>query len=227
MVGRVHTAAGKSGPLTVKGAIEQYLEQLESKGKPVYDPRRRAEAFIYPKLGDIECSALTADLLRKWHTDIAKEPARLRTAKGKKQRHRELTGDDEARRRRRASANRVLTILKAALNHAWREKKVQSDAEWRRVEPFENVHAARVRYLTVAEGKRLINGSDRELRPLVLAALQTGARYGELARLEVADFIRCRHDRHSPVEERHQPPCGFDRGGHRTLQATKRGPRRQ
>jgi integrase len=50
------------------------------------------------------------------------------------------------------------------------------------------VEAARVRYLTVAEAKRLINASDPDFRPLVQAALHTGCRYGELIRLEIADF---------------------------------------
>jgi integrase len=71
---------------------------------------------------------------------------------------------------------------------AFREGKTDSDAEWRRVEPFEAVDAARIRYLTIAEAQRLVNACDGEFRPLVQAALQTGARYGELARLTVADF---------------------------------------
>jgi len=33
----------------------------------------------------------------------------------------------DAIRKRRATANRVLTVLKAALNHAWREGRVPSD----------------------------------------------------------------------------------------------------
>jgi integrase len=189
MVSRAHSAAGKTGPLIVRDAIEQYLEWLESNRNSAYDARRRAEAFICPKLGDTECSALTADILRKWHVGVAKEAPRLRTGKGQTQRHRAFNGGDEdALRRRRASANRVLTILKAALNRAWREGKVPSDTAWRRVEPFENVDAARVRYLAIAEAKRLINGCDLEFRPLLQAALQTGARYGELIRLQVQDF---------------------------------------
>ncbi len=63
-----------------------------------------------------------------------------------------------------------------------------SDEAWRRVEPFENVDAARVRYLTIAEAQRLIAACDPIFRPLVEAALQSGARYGELIRLEVRDF---------------------------------------
>jgi integrase len=78
--------------------------------------------------------------------------------------------------------------LKAAFNRAWREGKVPSNVEWQRVEPFENVDAARVRYLTIAEAKRLINACKAEFRPLVQAALQTGCRYSELARLTVEDF---------------------------------------
>ncbi len=65
---------------------------------------------------------------------------------------------------------------------------MSSDAAWRKVKPFREVESARVRYLTVAEAKRLINACSPHLRPLVQAALQTGCRYGELCRLEARDF---------------------------------------
>jgi integrase len=61
-------------------------------------------------------------------------------------------------------------------------------AAWRKVKSFKGVDSARVRYLTVAQARRLVNVTDPEFRPLVQAALQTGCRYSELARLEVADF---------------------------------------
>ena len=89
------------------------------------------------------------------------------------------------------SANRCLAWLKAALNHAWREKKqtgVETNDEWSRVQPFPGVDVARARYLSPAECKRLINACEGDFRTLVHAALLTGARYGELARLRVADF---------------------------------------
>ncbi len=60
--------------------------------------------------------------------------------------------------------------------------------EWRRVKPFRGVDQARVRYLTFADAARLINACDLEFRPLVEAALHTGARYGQITRLIVADF---------------------------------------
>ena len=49
-------------------------------------------------------------------------------------------------------------------------------------------NVTRSRYLTLAEAKRLINASDPEFRVLVRAALETGARYQEFARLRVRDF---------------------------------------
>ena len=79
-------------------------------------------------------------------------------------------------------------MLRAALNHAFHDGKVSSDLEWRKVKPFKKVDAARLRYLTIAEAKRLINAAEPDFRLLVQAALQTGARYGELARLTVGDF---------------------------------------
>ncbi|MFZ0528332.1 MAG: site-specific integrase [Xanthobacteraceae bacterium] len=187
---RTHAATGKTGPLTVRDVVKDYLEFLETNRKSAYDARRRADVFIYPTLGDLEAAELTTDRLERWHTGLPKTAPRLRTKKGEKQKHREVADNDDARRARQATANRTLTILKAALNRAWRRGKIPSNAAWARVEPFENVDAARVRYLTVAEAKRLINSVDIEFRPLVQAALETGARYSELTRLQVRDFNR-------------------------------------
>jgi integrase len=127
-------------------------------------------------------------VLRRWLADLAKTPARLRTRPGEKQQHREPTDDGEAVRRRRSSANRVWTVLRGALNHAFGEGKVPSDAAWRKVKSFRGVDRARVRYLTVPEATRLINAADAEFRSLVRAALATGARYGELGALRASDF---------------------------------------
>src|SRR5262249_47902429 len=53
---------------------------------------------------------------------------------------------------------------------------------------FKSTDPEHIRYLTLKESKRLINASESEFRPLVEAALSTGCRYGELCRLQVADF---------------------------------------
>jgi integrase len=79
-------------------------------------------------------------------------------------------------------------ILRAALNRAFRNKRVPSDSAWRRVEPFRGTDSARERFLSVAECKRLANASAPDFRRLVQCALATGMRYGELAALRAADF---------------------------------------
>jgi integrase len=180
------TAASK-GPLTVRAVCESYLEFLEAHRKTAADTRYRFNAFVYPELGDLEVAALKPEHLRVWLMALAKAPARIRTARGKPQQHRPGKGS-EFLRCRRVSANRIRTILFASLNLAYRDGKVASDAAWRQVKPFQRVDAARIRYLTVAESQRLINAAPPDFRQLVQAALLTGGRYGELARLEVRDF---------------------------------------
>jgi integrase len=187
---RVQVGAGK-GPFTVADAIALYIGAIAAEGRKTTDTERRASAMILPSLGSELVAELTTEKLRGWLTKLAAVPPRVRTTKGEDQRYRKAgEGEDqhEAVRRRRSTANRHFAILRAALTHAWREKRVASDEAWRRVKSFKNVAAARIRYLTVAEAKRLINASDGDFRRLVQAALETGARYGELAQLKAGDF---------------------------------------
>jgi integrase len=171
--------ARQHGPHKVKDAISDYLVgHLD--GRPSYkDTKLRLEAHALPAFGDTYVSELTADMLRKWHRDMAKGPRRGRTPD---------LDDPEIARKRKVTANRVLSFLKAVLNHAFAEGKVASDIEWRKVKPFPKVERSRSAYLTFAQCKRLINAADADFRVLVRAALETGARYGELCRLRVEDY---------------------------------------
>lgn len=188
MVERASKAAGKIGPIKVNVAMDAYIEFLEAKRKSADFSRYAADAFILPKLGETEVKDLTKDEIEEWHHELAKSGARIRVKKGDEQRFKEITDPEEHQRRRKSSANRILTVLKAALNRIWRDRKVPSDAAWRAVEPFKGVDAARVRYLELAEAARLLNAADQDFRRLARGALETGARYGELIRLKVVDF---------------------------------------
>jgi integrase len=180
-----------AGPYTVQNAVVDYLDWFRTTGKKsIKETEASVGAFILPQLGDMEVAMLTPARLRKWHMDIAAAPPRLRTKPGEKQKVRDTADDPEALRRRHATANRILTVLKAALNHAWREGKAASDDAWRRVVPFREADAARVRYLDRDECRRLVNASPEALRMIVRGALLSGARYSELARMHVADFHR-------------------------------------
>jgi integrase len=183
--------ANGSGPivqLTVRQAMARYVDYKRHKGQPVRDLISRSNVHILPTLGDLVVSQLSAEQLRRWLAAMAAAPAQRRP-KGNKPQYRPEPTTDEEIRQRRASANRVLTMLKAALNHAYDEGHAANRDAWgRRLAPFEKVEVARVRYLTVAEAERLINACDPEFRALVRAGLETGCRYGELIRLEVCDF---------------------------------------
>jgi integrase len=183
-------ATPKHGPYTVGDAMDDYLSWLDGQGRPTEDARIRIDAFIRPALGDVPCAKLRAERVWAWRNDLAKARPRLRTKQGKAQKYRTVDGDKhEARRRRHASVNRTLTVLKAALNRAWGElHKIASDAGWRRVKAYDNAGGVRMRYLSIAEAVRLLNASTPEFRDLARAALLTGARYGELAALDCHDY---------------------------------------
>lgn len=179
------------GPYSVADAMTDYLDDYKRRGgKAAKDTEARINAFIKPTLGGELVAKLTAKRLRDWHAALAAAPVRLRTGKTATERNvRAIEPDDaDAIRRRRATANRTLTTLKAALNHAFREGHAATDEAWRRVLPFREADAPKVRYLGQAEIKRLVNGTDRTFRPLVQAALLTGCRYGEITAFRVADL---------------------------------------
>jgi integrase len=174
--------------ITVRQATERYIKFKLGEGQPVDDAISSSRVHILPQLGDLVVSQLTDDILRQWRNNLANSPAQLRSKAGTPQ-YRAKAEDDEAIRKRRATANRVLTTLKAILNKAFDDKQVSNRDAWgRRLKPFPGVDRARIRYLEIAEAVRLINSCEPEFRPLVRAALETGARYSELARLEVVDF---------------------------------------
>ena len=187
---RIDHGLGPEDGYSVSDALDDYLVDYESRsGKSLSDIKGRIEAFIRPRLGDKQASELTTKAVRDWHGKLAKEKPRLRSKKfGSEINYRDTSDDSDADRKRRHSANKVLTILKAALNHAWREGNVDSDDAWRRVRPFKGVDAPRIRYLNTDESKRLINACGPAFRKLVQAALLTGCRYGEITNLLIHDF---------------------------------------
>jgi integrase len=182
----------KAEPLTVKEAVEHYLADYTGRGgKALKDLETSFNAHVLPTLGDKQVARLTAPMIRTWLRDLASAAPRLRVSNKPDAQPRKAApkaSTPDAMRARRASANRVLTNLKAALNLAFREQRVPSDDAWRRVEPFQNVGQPRIRYLSDDEAVRLINASSQAFRDLVQAALLTGCRYGELAAAKAIDL---------------------------------------
>jgi integrase len=174
---------------TVADALADYRADYQRRGGKAIDRLdASAAAWIGPDLGTVPLDRLTKGRLVSWHQKIAETPPRLRTKRGEAQKHREIDASPEAVRRRRSTANRVLTILKAALNHAHREGRCASDDAWRTVRAFREADAAKLRYLSDDEARRLTNACPADFRALVTAALLSGCRYGELAAMTGDDF---------------------------------------
>jgi integrase len=179
----------RTGPFTVADAIADYLKALERRGgKSAYHARRAADTHVLPSLGALQVAKLTAKRLEDWHHGLTEKPPLARSKPGGKPNHRKADKSSDGVRKRRATANRIFTVLKAALNHAWKAGHIASDDAWRRVRPFKAVETARIRYLSDAECVRLVNACESAFRNLVRGALLTGSRYSELASMQVADF---------------------------------------
>ena len=181
------------GPYTVAAAWADYVADAKRRGvKGIAIYETVAKAKILPILGAIEVDKLTRKKIEDWHLAVAESPRHT----GKRERElkpgqepdapKVLSADED--RARHDTANRDLTILKAALNFALQRGRVHGAAPWRIVKPFEGTASARVRILAKVEQEKLIAACDPDFRALVVAALYTGGRYGELCKVRVEDF---------------------------------------
>lgn len=93
---------------------------------------------------------------------------------------------DEVRKRKR-TFNSLVTVLRMAFQHAWDEGHIASERPWRSLKRIAVNHSPRTIFLTREECLHLLQHCTPALRTLVLAALYTGCRVGELANLRVED----------------------------------------
>lgn len=184
----VQAGVDTEAPYTVADAIADYLDWYKLNRRAYQNTKTAADAHIVPALGEKLGRDLTSREIRRWHAALATSPARLRRSRHGPMKTREKPATSEAQRKRKSTANRVLTIFKAAMSHAVREGHVSSDAPWKNVAPFKNVDAATIRYLSEAECLRVVNACEGKFRDLVRGALLTGCRYGELTEVLCADF---------------------------------------
>lgn len=187
---RAHELAQGGKPpsrATVADATAHYLDWFRANKKSIASTEAAINAHILPAFGAKRVDEITRAQFKSWLQKLARTPARKRAKAGDAQQYRAAPTTDDEIRARRASANRILNVLKAILNHAVEFELVPDGGNWREVKAFKNADMPVVRFLTEAESTRLLNGCTLDLRDLVRAALLTGARYGELVALRVAD----------------------------------------
>ena len=163
------------GTITVGEACDAYCDYLEAERKSGTDTRRRLKRKISATLRARRVADLTKAELERWRNGLVRKDA----------------VDIVSENKSKDTANRELSMLKAALNRIFTDETsgIVSDIAWRRVKPFRGVGRARQEHLDPQQARRLINSCEGALRNLVTAALLTGARPpGELAPLQCKHF---------------------------------------
>src|SRR4029077_4964540 len=103
--------ARSSGPVTMADALAAYFAHYVRRGgKALGHMQSTARTYILPALGEPLVTKLTRRQLEQWHDAIARSAPRVRSRPGGAQRFRAHQLDAEGLRRRRATANRALTI---------------------------------------------------------------------------------------------------------------------
>jgi len=153
---------------TVKDLLERYKETEIPKKKDRVNPARHADFWI-DRLGDLKLFELSRAAIVEVRDELAKERAP-------------------------ATVNRYLALLSHACTMAEREW------EWIETNPLRKVSrmpesTGRVRYLSDDERHRLLracrDSAHPHLYPIVLIALTTGARKGEILGLHWKDVDLC------------------------------------
>ncbi|MFN4228282.1 tyrosine-type recombinase/integrase [Parvibaculum sp.] len=175
---------------TVGHALRDYLEEKRINGT---DSAYRsavadANAYIVGDLSSLPCAELDIKFLKAWFQSLGTRP--LESSNFVRRAHHQpiVINDGEADRKAKLRANSVLITLKAALNLAWRDGRVETDTQWRRLLPYRSVRKARKRILNRNEIDALLAASPPDLRELILGALFTGCRSGELLVLRPSNF---------------------------------------
>lgn len=165
---------GSKGTVTVRDACELYAASLERNkdGKAAADVRRRFEQYVFNQpIAKIDLAKLTAANVGKWRDTLQDMP----TALGKL--------------RTMSTLNRDMVCLKAALNHAYAEQLVTTDAAWRsKLVPIKGADQRRNLYLDRDQRQALIDAATPDLALFVRALCALPLRPGAMAGLTVADF---------------------------------------
>lgn len=182
-----------SAAYSVKDVMADYVQHLKRAGHKPASIKKMQTAIntrILPTLGDVPLVKLRKEHLRTWFAELATAPL-LRRPKANGERIVSMVdaNDEDAVRARKATANRLLNILKAALNHALADDKITDAQAWKALKPYPLADVPKVQHLDAQSRQRLLNACQGNFRDLVLAALSTGCRYGELTNMKAGHFL--------------------------------------
>lgn len=208
---------------SVRAAVADYLTWLKIHKKTSRDAELKLNAYLVPKLGDKPLADLKPEDFDRWLSwALEHKPKGRRGDRPPKPNKKRKSSDPakamptnpvidaaERKRRRKSTLNRVINNIKACLNRAFQSGHVSSDEAWRRLKKFRSADSARTEWLTIDQCKRLINAAAPDFRPLVHAAMLTGARWGELRALKCCDYDPVSGTIHIAESQSGKPRCVY------------------
>lgn len=163
--------------VTVGDVCRDYTASIEAEGRTrtATDTRKRFDRIVYDDaIGKIRADKLTQRHLEAWM-------ARMEAG--------EMTGRKSGTPSK-ATFNRNLTTLKAALNRAVSRREIPQDRsiEWNAIKPHKGADARRERYLDRAQRRALLDAMGGDLRDLAECVALTGCRPGDPAAMVRKDW---------------------------------------
>lgn len=171
------------GGYRVGEAAKRYIDHKTAQGmRSVTETERIIKNDILPTWRHVALKNANKRRVTEWIDGLVSAPRRDRAGK-------KLTKDDsrDAVRRRRATAQRKWTTLRAILNYAYDHDMVDVPV-WKGVKDLRDIDPPEDSFPTVKACQRLARHASDEFRPIVEATFLTGAAYGELTALKVADY---------------------------------------
>lgn len=173
---------------TVREFHEVFLEtsRLQNKPSSVESKEMIFRVHILPRLGDLRIDQVTYAVIEDFKVALSKTPINNveKTYGIKKARAKGKPADDKpARLLSPKTINNVLTVLRRMLVVARKRGHIESvpDFEWLKSDKPD------FDFLDFEEAKRLVAAADGEWRTMILVALRTGMRIGELLALQWQD----------------------------------------
>jgi integrase len=186
MRGTVQAEPRARSRYTIAQAVADYIAYQRAEKRSASDSEPKLRTYVTEFFGgERQVTELTeADFMRWRKHWLEHAPQKRRNAV-------KLDTSAEGKRRRKATLNRVIGIVKGCFNYAHAHKAttgVRSAEAWQGLKKFEKAGKARVRWLQGDEAQRLINASAPDFRSIVQGALLIGARWSELRGIRVRDF---------------------------------------
>lgn len=173
---------------TIGHALREYIDwkRLSSSAQNVESVLSLINHHIVPKAFCIPVNDFKGSVFRKFClTVLETSPKRGNAIFLEGKRIEDLSSDEL--RKRKGTLNKLIGILKTAVEMAWENGHIEDQRAWKRLHRVPNIERPRTIFLTRAECNLLLNECRPDLKDLVLGALYSGCRASELANLRVKD----------------------------------------